>query len=800
MRPVGLDLRLVAAALLAWSSAFFAIAHPVAAKVSLGGVLAGTVLTGGALVVLRRGARLLLVLVATALVLTTVVLHQTRSAHGGVADLAEARVSVTATGVVSSDPRAIAALRPGGAPRVVVEVTASELTARGREIPVAARLTVFADAAGWSQVRLGQHVVFGGRLGPADPGERSVAVVSSTGRPEVVHPAGAAFRGAERLREGLRRAVEPQPDDPRGLLPGLVVGDTSGLPNDLEDDMKAVGLTHLTAVSGSNTTLVVGFLVLVASWLGFGRRARLVVAALGLVGFVVLARPEPSVLRAAVMGGVGLTGLAVGRPVRGVPVLAAAVLVLLVADPWLAREFGFVLSVLATAALVLLGRPFAERLLELGFPRPVAFAVAVPVAAQVVCGPVLVLLQPSVNPVSIPANVLVAPAVAPATVLGLAATLLAPLWSTGATWLAWPAGSCAWWIALVARAAAELPVAVAVPGGAAGVLVVVLLTASSLGAVTAVARFRRRGSRGRRWLALAVVLAVCGAVLVRCAPRWGAPSGPWPPPDWLVVGCDVGQGDSVVLRSGPSSAVLVDAGPDDVLVDGCLDRLGVQRLDAVVLTHFHADHVGGFAGAVDGRDVGEVFVSPLAVEPAARRVSEVAAGAGAAVTVLSAGQSGAAGSVSWSVLAPSARVSEESAPDSSDVNDASVGLLADVGGVSVLLTGDLERDGQRRALSEVPAGTTVDVVKVAHHGSANQFPEFYTRLRPRVAIVEVGEVNDYGHPAAPTLELLARTGARVLRTDTDGDVAVAGSAGALRTLVRGSDPTQAERRAEHSDG
>ncbi|NAZ76916.1 MBL fold metallo-hydrolase, partial [Kineococcus sp. T13] len=305
----------------------------------------------------------------------------------------------------------------------------------------------------------------------------------------------------------------------------------------------------------------------------------------------------------------------------------------------------------------------------------------------------------------------------------------------------------------------------------------------------------------RRWAAAALVLVLLAVLLLRCAPRWGGPSGPWPPADWRVVGCDVGQGDALVLRSGPASALLVDAGPDAELVDGCLDRLGVRRLDAVVLTHFHADHVDGLPGALRGRAVGELLVSPLAVRPAADRVAASAAAAGARVREVAAGESGRAGQVSWTVLGPRPAVAGTREPDSSQVNDSSVVLLADVAGVRVLLLGDLEREGQQRLLATSgrwPGGPLVDVVKVAHHGSASQEAALHRRVRARVAIVQVGAVNDYGHPAPAALALL--TGARVLRTDTGGDVAVAGTPQRLRTLERGSDPAQAELRARYSAG
>ena len=259
--------------------------------------------------------------------------------------------------------------------------------------------------------------------------------------------------------------------------------------------MRTTGLTHLSAVSGANFTLVCGTVLLVLTALGAGRVPRLAVAALAAVGFVVLARPEPSVLRAAAMGLVGLVGLAGSRRAAGVPALAVAVVLLCVLDPWLSRSAGFALSVLATGGLLLLAGPWT-RTLARALPLWAAAAVAVPLAAQAVCSPVTVLLTPQLSLVAVPANVLVAPAVAPATVLGVVAALLAPVWPQGAAGVAWLGGWAVRWIALVARRGADLPHA-AVPwpegvGGAALLAGVTVLVAARGGAGGAPARAGRR--------------------------------------------------------------------------------------------------------------------------------------------------------------------------------------------------------------------------------------------------------------------------------------------------------------------
>ncbi len=693
-------------------------------------------------------------------------------------------------GRLAVDPQRLVPAGRGG-DRYAVRVDVDTVTARGLRSAVDLPVLVLAPPA-WSRLTAGQGVAFTGRLAPSEPGDEAAALVSALGPPSVT-PASWPWRASDAVRAALRRACGGLPADAGGLLPSLVDGDTSGLPGPLQADLRAAGLTHLTAVSGANLTVVAEAVLWGASALRAPRLVRVPLMVVTLAAFVVLARPSPSVLRAAAMGAVGIVAATGGRPARGVPALGAAAVVLLTVDPWLARSAGFALSAVATAALLLLA-PVWTRSLARRLPRALAVALAAPAAAQVACGPVTVLLQPVVSLVAVPANLLAEPVVAPATVAGVIAAVTGLAWPWGAHLVARLGALGTGWVAVVAHRGAALPLAsVPWPPGLAGAA----LLAAAESVLVALTLAGPRGvlvSRATPRRALLVAAAGAAALALLAASRaagLGLPGvSPGLPRDWTIAMCDVGQGDATVLRSGPDRAVLVDTGPEPVLVDGCLGRLGVHHLDLVLLTHFHADHVGGLEGALHGRDARQVLVSPLA-EPAENvaAVRRATAAGRLPLAVAHVGEAGDAGTgvwrVRWRVLAASAAGADATGAvgdgDGTVVNESSVAVTADVRGpggtLRAVLLGDLETQGQH-ALAERLAGGAesvggpVDVVKVAHHGSAKQDPLLYRLLAPRVGLVGVGVGNDYGHPAPAALTLLASLGVRVLRTDTSGDLAV----------------------------
>ncbi|MEV5318254.1 ComEC/Rec2 family competence protein [Streptomyces sp. NPDC052687] len=639
-------------------------------------------------------------------------------------------------------------------------------------------------ATSWLGLLPSTRVRVTGRLAPpVVGGDRIAAVLRVRGRaaPVVVGEPSAAQRFAGRLRAGLREATDGLRPDARALLPGLVVGDTSRIGPDLEEAFKETDLAHTLAVSGSNLTIVLALLLGPpglaqraerrgpAPRLGVSLRGTAVLGGVLTLGFVVVCRPDPSVLRAAACGAVTLLALATGRRRSLIPALATAVLLLVLYDPWLSRSYGFLLSVLATGALLTLAPGWSAALGRRGVPPRAAEALAAAAAAQAVCAPVVAVLSARVSLVAVPCNLLAECALAPATVLGFAALVVAPVAMPVAEALAWCAGWPAGWIAGIARTGAALPGAgVDWPGSWAGAGLLLCVTV----ALVVVGRRLVR----HPWLCLAGGLLLVVAV-VQPPPLTRVITG-WPPPGWRLALCDVGQGDATVLAAGEGTGVVVDAGPDPALVDRCLRGLGVTRVPLVVLTHFHADHVAGLPGVLRGRAVGALQTTGYE-EPAdqAAFVRREAAARGIPVTRAVAGERRRAGDLSWQVLWP-----PPSAPAPEGPNDASVALLVRTAGLRMLLLGDLEPPAQQ-ALLRTPAAPLldgVDVLKVAHHGSAYQDVELLRRTAPRLALVSAGADNPYGHPAPSTLAALRATGAAVLRTDRDGTVAVIGAGGEIR--------------------
>ncbi|MEV4625190.1 ComEC/Rec2 family competence protein [Micromonospora sp. NPDC049523] len=686
------------------------------------------------------------------------------------AELSRTRAPVTVELVVRDDPRAVA----GAAGRPAMLLLSAELSwLRGpdqRKIEIPARILVLATDPQWRDLLPGQRLTASGRLARARGGDLTAAVLSANSAPVRIGTPSWTQRVAGTLRAGLQRACLPLADEPGGLLPGLVVGDTSRLLPAVEDDFLTTGMTHLNAVSGANVAIVVGLVLLCARWARAGPWLTAVICAIALVGFVILARPSPSVVRAATMGAIGLLALAVGRPRAALPALGAAITVLVVADPELAGDAGFALSVLATGGLLLVAPKWRDRMRARGVPAGLAEALAIPAAAQLTCAPVVAGLSGTISLVAVPANLLAVPAIAPATVLGVAAATVSPVWPAGAEFAAWLGSWPAWWLVLVARYGARVPAGTLpwLDGVAGGLL---------LGALTVALLVAARHPLVRRLVAVVAVAVVIGALPVRLV------ASGWPPDGWVFALCAVGQGDTAVLPIGPGRAVVVDAGPDPAAADRCLRRLGVRSVPLLVISHFHADHVGGLAGVLRGRRVGAV-VTPQWPEPTTGRSAVERAGAAAGIPVsgIGPGWRYVAGQVELTLLGPPYPMRGTR----SDPNNNSLVLRARVGGVRVLLAGDAEEEEQRALLDGLP-GTELraELLKVAHHGSAYQEVGFLDAVAPAVALVPVGVDNDYGHPNPAVLSRLARNGARVLRTDTDGDLAVVRRDGALAVVVRG---------------
>jgi competence protein ComEC len=591
------------------------------------------------------------------------------------------------------------------------------------------------------------------------------------------------------LLDGLNRLV-PEPEAALGA--GILLGVRAAIAPEVDEAFAAAGLTHVVAISGWNIAIVVGLVTAALRPLERrpgGRWTTTLIAAMAVTAYVLLTGASPSVVRAALMAAAMVVARMSGSRAHAASALGLAALIMLLAAPSVLWDVGFQLSLLATAGLIWFGASIERRLRH--WPGWIREPVALTLAAQLTTLPVILVNFERLSLVAPIANVLVVPIV-PFAMLGAAVASVAgvvdgalpvPLVGEAATWLA---GGVAWIVlaSMIAlgTAVASVPFAtleVAVPPVVAAAWLPVLgLAAWALSGGTspldagAPASQPGRLLRIVRRVARPIPVAAGVALLLAAATVGTLPDGRL----HLTV-LDVGQGDAILVEAPDGATMLVDGGPDP---ERTLRRLGAnlpfhrRRIDLVVLTHPHQDHVAGLVEAHGRFRVGAVLHAGIGFDnPAFNRLLADAGSAGTAVAMARAGTTLALGrSTTVAVLYP-ADVDARSPLPEGDINNGSVVLTLRHGGFSALLTGDAEAPVEA-TLVRRGAVPPVDVLKVGHHGSTSSTTAaLLDAARPAVAIISAGEDNEYGHPAPETLAALAgRPGLAILRTDLHGDVEV----------------------------
>ena len=595
--------------------------------------------------------------------------------------------------------------------------------------------------------------------------ERRVSASLSSNKIEIISIGNILDQGTNAIRSAFRAELRARNSDAAALIPGVVLGDTSLQSSEFTLIMRRVGLTHITAVSGANLAIVTSFILWICQWILRGRRKRIVVTVVFLIGFIFLVRASPSVLRAAVMAAVLLFAKAEGEKTQSVPALGAAISLLLLLDPFQGVDAGFALSVLATSGIIFLSKPISK-FLQIRLPRFIAESLAIPIAATMLCTPVIAALSGQISLTSIPVNAIVAPAIAPLTVIGFSAALLIlvlPRVSTLLLNLGEPIAYFITWVANIGGGAPVLKIASGFHGW--GISVALLA-----GAIYLFIKFRRY------WK---FVLLISLIPFLYLQTSWY--SGGFPGKNWRVLQCDVGQGDAMLIRTAPHNAIVIDVGPEANAIDTCLRSAGITQIDLLILSHFHADHVAGLAGALRNRKLISVWVNQ-SQSPIFEYRQSIALLIGYEIKKVKLGDriefSTNYGKFSATVLWPknsnSGENSEKLAEEGSAINNGSIAISFDLAGVSIFTAGDLEPAPQSELLQS-GALSHVAVLKMFHHGSKFQDFAAIKRLSPSVALISVGSGNPYGHPSRETIVNLEQIGTKTLRTDLAGAISLAWS-------------------------
>ena len=623
----------------------------------------------------------------------------------------------------------------------------------------------------------GERIVVRGRLEPFDeprnPGEPSMREIERddgfAGRLASAHLLSRAppdphdvRAWAARLRAAASHRIrESIPEPSATILAGALWGERGTLPDEIHDAFQATGTVHVLVTAGLHLGIVAGLVAFLLSWLGLHRVAACSIALVLIVAYAWFTGAHLPSERAAAMIGVALLARACGARVTSWNALALAALVVAFLWPAAVDSASFALSFSCVAAIVLFAEPIAHQLARLPFDERVREALALTCATQIGTWPLTAAVFSTLAPFAILANALVVPLVAVILIGGIA-TLMLPVVAPLETLLLLTVEAIVRTIATFpgARATLATPPLAAIAG----------YDVMAIGAAYAL-------RSGRTALAAGVLASACAVVAL--------PSLVHFPHALEITHLDVGQADAAVIRTPHDHVILIDTGGElerpgatsnaeragARIVLGYLRRMGIYRIDLMLLTHPHGDHVGAARPIIDAMPVGMIFDSGQLYAGRAYRDAMAAAQAhGIPVVLARRGMRWTStDGVALDIIAPSTPFLAETGDD---VNENSVVLMLHYLSFRELFMGDAGEASEAGLLADGD-DLHADVVKVGHHGSRYaSTPRFAAAVHPRIALISVGRHNTFGHPAMTTIETWHQIGAGVLRTDRCGAVSL----------------------------
>ncbi|HEY3374409.1 MAG TPA: DNA internalization-related competence protein ComEC/Rec2 [Candidatus Aquicultor sp.] len=555
------------------------------------------------------------------------------------------------------------------------------------------------------------------------------------------------------------------PEAYSSLLNGIVLGDASELGDDVQEAFRATGLTHVVAASGMNIALIVGALWPLLRRLRLRAPVQVIILIVFAGLYTIISGMSASINRAFVMAAIGLLAWLFGRQQSPLNSLAIAAFLLTVIDPFSVYDIGFQLSFLATASLVVLS-PLLDRLFA-DVPSSIRSAFTVTVAAQIGVLPVLIYYFGQVSAVSILANLIVVPLAGPALILGMVVLPVAAILSLAGIPLYLL-------LQIILMAMIETASIMSMMPGAYVTLppVSICLVFVLYAVIAASAMYIRRAKLYYRFSH--IVLVVIGLLAVSLL--WHLTLNRFPS-GLEVTFLDVGQGDSILLTAPDGERALVDCGQNPKIIQRKLDIKGIKKVDALIISHAHADHMGGAQEFIAKHNIGSLMYPPSLRKAAICKPMFTTAKEKGVRCIPIRGDEALH-------LGKCLTIDMLCADTENEGNDESVVFIAKYRQFRVLFTGDASTEVEKKLL-EGKDKLDVDVLKVGHHGSASSSSaEFLRRVAAKVAVIQVGQGNMYGHPSASAIKRLHNAGAKIYRTDKNGDVTIKSDGTTYRVLIQ----------------